>query len=237
METLEMMKKRIGAFAPDSLPRGGGFRTQDSRSLSVKVNKEGALIPFWGNTVVFLLNEETCAWVKGVQDELYKVCADMLCTERLCEDTFHMTLHDLQSGASDSDIFTRVNNTRERALEVLTEVRAEMTAPIRMRPTWAFSMVNTSIVLGLEPMTEDDCTRLMTAYERFHEVTPLSYPYLTPHITLAYYRPAEFGEEQLMRLRGVLARLSGAQKPVIELRAEDLVYQEFGSMNRYRTVR
>ena len=237
METLEMMKKRIGAFAPDSLPHTGGFSTEESRSLSVKVNREGELIPFWGNTVVFLLNEKTCAWVKRVQEELYNACADMLCTERLCEDTFHMTLHDLQSGTPDSDIFTRVNEVREHALSVLSEVRTGLTAPICMRPTWVFSMVNTSIVLGLEPMTEEDCTRLMAAYERFHEVVPLAYPYLTPHITLAYYRPADFGEEQLARLRGVLARLSGAEKPVIELRAEDLVYQEFGSMNRYRTVR
>ena len=237
METLEMLQRRIRAFEPDSLPHEGGLVTKDARSLLVKVNKEGGLIPFWGNTVVFLLDEETRAWVREIRDELYGACADMLCTERLCEDTFHMTLHDLQSGASDSDIFTCVNDTREQALSVLTEVRAEMTAPIVMRPTWVFSMVNTSVVLGLEPMTEQDCARLMAAYERFHEVTPLPYPYLTPHITLAYYRPAEFGEEQLMRLRGVLALLSAAEKPVVELRAEDLVYQEFGSMNRYRTVK
>ncbi len=236
METPEMMKKRIGAFAPDSLPHGDGFSTRESRSLLFKVNKEGELLPFWGNTVVFLLDGEACAWVKRVQDELYKACADMLCTERLCEDTFHMTLHDLQSGASDSDIFGRVNDTREQALSVLAEVRAGLTEPIHMRPTWVFNMVNTSIVLGLEPMTEDDCTRLMAAYERFHEVTALPYPYLTPHITLAYYRPDDFDAEQLNRLRGVLVRLSGAEKPVIELRSEALMYQEFGSMNRYRTV-
>jgi len=82
---------------------------------------------------------------------------------------------------------------------------------------------------------EYDYARLLTAHEHFREIVPLSYPYLRPHITLAYYRPVDFGEAQLEHLRRG-ASMSEVSGPVIRLRAEKRVYQEFGSMNRYRTA-
>ena len=50
-------------------------------------------------------------------------------------------------------------------------------------------MVNTSLVLCFEPETDEDCQKLMSYYEMFQKVVPLSYP-LTPHITLAYFNAA-----------------------------------------------
>lgn len=242
MENLDMFRART-AFESDCLPAYGGLDTMDVPSLRVKVNEQGDLIPIHGNTVVFLLGEEERCAVEASRRKLMESCADLFTPEWLKQDTFHMTLHDLENGAPGGEINARMDAARGRAQEILRKMDFE---PIRMRPTWAFSMVNTSVVLGLEPETEDDCLRLMALYEQFHEVVMPGYPFLTPHITLAYYRRGHFSEEQLRRLRDTLSEVNGCERrrregrpdfraPFI-LKRENLVYQEFTDMNHYRTI-
>lgn len=71
-------------------------------------------------------------------------------------------------------------------------------------------------------------------YEELQQVVRLDYP-LTPHITAAYYKPGRYGRDEIERLAGVFDKLS--REPfVIRFRIENLVYQEFTSMNQYETV-
>lgn len=100
--------------------------------------------------------------------------------------------------------------------------------------TWVFNMVNTSVVIGFEPAEEADCRRIMSMYEELQQAVRLDYP-LTPHITAAYYKPGKYGHSEIERLAGVCDMLSGEQF-VIQLRIENLVYQEFADMNQYETV-
>ena len=61
------------------------------------------------------------------------------------------------------------------------------------------------------------------------------YPYLTPHITLAYFSHKGFDENSAQKLKAVVAELS--QKSLdITLDTNKLFYQKFVSMNDYVSV-
>ena len=93
-----------------------------------------------------------------------------------------------------------------------------------------FNMVNTSIVLGLAPEDSEGEVRLQRMYEALHAAVPLSYA-LTPHITLAYFKPGVYSGKELETLRSTL-------KPAdisIKLDMNKLVLQHFEDMNHYIT--
>lgn len=210
-----------------SLPDWGDFVTNPN--LRKKADDSGRLLPFRGNTVVFLLDGQTRAALSKLRDELYEKAGWML-SEPLTEDTFHMTLHDLENGPpEDPDLPGRMALAREQAEPILAAWRDQ--PDLRMEAGWMFNMVNTSIVLGLIPGDDESRERLGRMYRRLERVKPLGYA-LTPHITLAYYRPGIYDPGALMQLRSAL-------RPVqlqLRLRMEDLVLQEFEDMNHYTTV-
>jgi hypothetical protein len=55
---------------------------------------------------------------------------------------------------------------------------------------------------------------------------------LTPHITMAYFKPGTYSQEQVRRLSQALTEVDLE----ITLRPEDLVLQNFADMNHYETV-
>lgn len=203
-----------------------------SGGLPSKVDGDGKLLPFYGNTAVFLLDEGVKKKLYGLQDELYAAAGGML-ADRLEMDTFHMTLHDLANGTRKDGALAGqmewMEREAKRALSGWYDVR-----PIQMRATWMFNMVNTSVVLGLEPVEWDDSFwRLEQLYGLLQGVRPLNYA-MTPHITLAYYKPLcdGYGPAQAAALAGALRKV----ELDVTLRMEDLVIQEFTSMNHYQTV-
>jgi hypothetical protein len=102
---------------------------------------------------------------------------------------------------------------------------------LKMKTTWLFNMVNTSIVLGLSPADEESRKQLDEMYMTLEKVVPLGYA-LTPHITMAYFRPGTYSQEQVQRLTSALK----AVDLDITLRMQDLVFQNFTDMNHYETV-
>ena len=208
-----------------SLPERGDFSTNPN--LRKKVNEKGTFLPFYGNTTVFDLNAETKLELRKLQEELYMGAGWML-SQKLDPSTFHMTLHDLVNapGMSD-DLKRRMKTTEEKAKPILEQWRGQ--EPLHMKTIWLFNMVNTSIVLGLAPADEDSWRRLDEMYMTMESVVPLGYA-LTPHITMAYFKPGNYSQYELNCLREVL-------HPVeleIVLRLENLAYQEFTDMNHYR---
>lgn len=210
-----------------SMPHWGEFTT--NLNLSKKVDYAGRLLPYHGNTVVFLLEETTRNHLQRLQKSLYHAAPEMLALP-LQVSTFHMTLHDLVNGSPDSsDLLDAMNCTQEQASRVLSAWKS--LPPLQMKTTWLFNMVNTSIVLGLTPADDDSRQRLDEMYTALESVVPLGYA-LTPHITMAYFRPGTYSP-------GQVRRLSSALRPVdldITLRMEDLVLQTFTDMNHYETV-
>jgi hypothetical protein len=100
-----------------------------------------------------------------------------------------------------------------------------------MKTTWLFNMVNTSIVLGLAPADEESWRRLDAMYTTLEDVVRLGYA-LTPHITMAYFLPGTYTQEQVQRLSATLRHVDLE----ITLDMKNLVFQEFSDMNHYETV-
>lgn len=214
------MINTLSDYYPDSIPPV----LTTSAGLGEKVDLDGKLLPFPGNTVVFLLDEDTKAALGQVQENLHRRCGHML-AEPLEPSTFHMTLHDLANG----QLLSQRENMAAQAKIALDEIRGAKLPPIPMKATWTFNMVSTSIVLGLAPQGEDAWARLDSLYERFQQIRPLPYA-LTPHITMAYFRPGVYGDTQALR------QAVGPVDLKVELEPKKLVLQNFDHMNAYHTI-
>lgn len=210
-----------------SLPLWGDFTTNPN--LRKKVDDIGNLLPFMGNTVVFLLDDDTKDKLRQLQEELYRAAPDML-AQPLQMSTFHMTLHDLANGTPDQPgLQDYMRYTQERVSQILPGWKDA--APLQMKTTWLFNMVNTSIVLGLKPADEESWHRLDEMYTTLEEVVHLGYA-LTPHITVGYFLPGTYSQEQVQRLSTVLCNVNLE----ITLDMKNLVLQNFTDMNHYETV-
>lgn len=227
-ETLQQYRERTG-FMWDSLAHHGGLRT--SGGLTLKVDPDGHFRPFYGDTVIFALPQPMLGWLEQIQTELYTACGEYL-AEPLPPETFHITLHDLLNQAEHMP--EGVLRNQQEAAQTINDARRQYSSPIAVRSCCVFSMVNTSIVMGFEPATESDCAILMSLYERFQQLVPLSYP-LTLHVTLAYYRPGEYNDDVLLRLRSVLQHL-GRDRHEWQLDMQGLHYVTFESMADYRFI-
>ena len=210
-----------------SLPQWGDFTT--SPNLRKKVDEAGNLLPFLGNTVVFLLDDDTKEKLRQLQESLYQAAPDML-AQPLQMSTFHMTLHDLANGTPEQlGLQDYMRYTRERVSQILPDWKD--TPPLRVKTTWLFNMFNTSIVLGLKPADGESWCRLDEMYTTLEDVVRLGYA-LTPHITMGYFLPGTYSSEQVQRLSGVLRNV----ELDITLDMKNLVLQEFHDMNHYETI-
>lgn len=217
-----------------SLPECGEDTVEILRAFATNPNlrqkaKGRTLLPFYGNTVVFLLDEDTKKVLKRHQETLYDRAGWML-AEKLNPATFHMTLHDLENGPELSDALkNRMKAAQEKAVPLLKSWQDQ--PPLKMEATWLFNMVNTSVVMGLAPADADSAKRLDEMYIALNSAVPLKHD-LTPHITMAYYRPDTYTAYDLDCLRFALHPVTLQ----ISLRMEDLVLQEFTDMNTYHTI-
>lgn len=220
------MLNLLEGYITRSLPEHGAFQTNPS--LRKKVDGKGNFLPFYGNTVVFLLEDRVREELEVLQRRLYDAAGCML-SQKLNSDTFHMTLHDLVSGADKTfDLLRRMEETEQKANALLA--KWTNLPPLRMKATWLFNMVNISIVLGLAPVEEQTAARLDAMYTAMESILPLGYA-LTPHITMAYFRPGCYRLEQLQTLRQLLCPIDLE----VELKPEKLVYRTFSNMNCYQT--
>ena len=207
----------------NSLPESD-FTTNPN--LRNKVDEQGQFLPFYGNTTVFLLNDDVKAKLQVLQEELYQKAGWML-SQKLDPATFHMTLHDLANAPElDTALVQRMADAEWKAKALLEQWKGQ--PPLKMRTTFLFNMVSTSIVLGLAPADEDSWNRLNSMYETMESAVHLGYG-LTPHVTMAYYRPEIYSQDALWGLRNALH----AVEMDVELKMEDLVYQTFTDMNHY----
>lgn len=221
------MINTLDDYICSSMPQWGDFTTNPN--LRKKLDENGDLLPFMGNTVVFLLDDNAKEQLRQLQEELYRAAPDML-AKPLQMSTFHMTLHDLANGTPDRPgLSDYMNYTQERASQLLPDWKAD--DPLRMKTTWLFNMVNTSIVLGLAPADEDSWHRLDAMYTALENVVHLGYA-LTPHVTMGYFLPGTYSQEQIQRLSSALRKVDLE----ITLDMKNLVFQEFSDMNHYETV-
>ena len=93
--------------------------------LLKKVNHDGKFLPFYGNTVVFLLEDRTKEILSTLQSQLYKAAGKML-SQPLHPDTFHMTLHDLvNSTEPTADLCQEMAETKKQTESFLALWQAQ----------------------------------------------------------------------------------------------------------------
>ncbi len=227
-ETLAAFHERVDGFEHDSLPHSGPLTTKPL--LREKVAPDGRFLPFFGNTMIFDLSAGVQLAIARMQLTLHHRCGLML-AQPLAPSTLHLTLHDLLNGVDASALAIPVRETGEQARAILRRQK-EDTRPIRLTSTAAFNMTCGSVALGFAPDREDDCARLMALHAAYQEVVPLNYP-LTPHVTLAYFRPGVYDEGAVARLADALREINALPPVHLALTTETLHYCRFTDMNTY----
>ena len=228
-ETLLEFHQQVDGFMLDSLPREGGLVTREP--LREKVGPDGRMLPFFGNTMIYDLPDAVKVQISRMQVLLHHLCGPCL-AEPLSPATLHLTLHDLLNGVDESALRDGVAATGAQAEALLADMRREIAPPVQLRSVAAFNMVNGSVALGFAPETEADCARIMALHARFQQVVALSYP-LTPHVTLAYYRPGSYGRDMVDALAEALRQINALPPVRLSLSAERLHYRRFSDMNHY----
>ena len=230
MENYNEFLSRIGEFQLPDIDLGKNY-FKGRPSLADKIGEDNKLRDFYGDTVVFELDEATKSIIGDMVDEIYS-SAGACFSERLRTDTLHMTLHDLSNSPSYEAIKGEMAENQAK-IQGITEKFGSST--IRMKSSFIFNMVNTSLVMGLVPVNGDEHEKLMTLYDLVDEIKRAEYP-LTPHITLGYYNVHGFENAAAKRLENIVERLNRREQIEIVLDTKRLYYQKFTSMNSYENV-
>jgi len=197
-----------------------------------KFFENGDYKPFYGDTVVFPLPEATRLSLEKLQGEIYD-CAGGLLSERLPQETFHITLHDLSAGEKPETVEHLMAEHTKIVPQLVESVRKR--GLIRLRSVGIVSMVASSLVMLFEPQTETDHELLQNIYGTIDEIQPLSYP-LTLHCTLAYYKPGSYTPEQWNKVFWKICEMNQREKAEVVLDCARLEYQYFSSMKDYRKI-
>lgn len=227
MENYKDFLNRINSFEKETLYLGDDDFQVNSGVLAKVSNNKFA--NFYGDTVVFNLDNSTKSKLAEITEKLHSFAGECFC-EKLKESTFHITLHDLNNSPVLQDISTDISKS-EINLKKTLQNNPIKSQTIRMKTSYIFNMVNTSIVLGLYPADNVEYNKLITLYNLVDKIKVLPYP-LTPHITLAYYNQNGFSKNSARKLESIVNKLNKEQFE-IPLSTKNLVYQKFTSMNNY----
>ena len=231
MENYKEFLDRINSFEKSEIKLGDEY-FKGNPSIALKVDEDNIFRPFYGDTVVFNLDDATKEKLEKIVDSIIAVVPECFC-QRLVPNTFHMTLHDLSNSPVLEDIATELFHNELKVLKIAENIAEQK---IRMKSKYIFNMVNTSLVMGLYPTDEEEYTKLMNLYYLFDDVKRLGYP-LTPHITLGYYNVHGFSTESARKLENIVKELNVTEMEIeIELDTKELFYQKFVSMNDYINI-
>ncbi len=212
-------------------------------ALMRKVGPDGRFAPFSGSTVVIRPQRHDVKIIRLMQSFLGQQLEDRgILSEVLPESTFHMTLHDLVSpetcvsAPGDREGYRReVAESAQKAAELVDRIRASSgDLHFDMVSDRIVPMMSKSIVLLLKPRSEQDYERLMELYRPFDDIMALPYP-LTPHITLAYFRPGLIDGDALGQALS-RAQVGPGNAPEFTFDARSLTAQVFLDMKTYRDV-
>jgi hypothetical protein len=200
-------------------------------ALTDKVDHDGRLRPFFGDTTVFPVRDpDVLASLTSIKSKLYARCGDML-ADTLETSTFHMTLHDLSNSPDNAIVAPEMQVNRERFEACQQTLLTPHCA--RMRATGLFPCLNISVLLGLIPVDEESFRHLAQAYHTVDRIRPIhNWPRF--HITLAYFRPHSFSSSDRVRLDQAIHAIT-TDSITWAIPLDTLEYQRFSSMNHYQS--
>ena len=199
-----------------------------------KVNEDNSFRAFYGDTTVFTLNGKTRKKISEMIDVLYEHTPECF-SQRLDEHTLHMTLHDLSSSDNLSEISEEMFENEIRLLRCLEKDPVKEQS-IEMKTNYIVNMVDTSLIMALIPADKTEWHKLQKLYSLVDKVRVCPYPYLTPHITLAYFSHNGFTVQSAEKLREVVKELNSAEKFTVSLHTDKLFYQKFVDMEQYINI-
>ena len=229
MENYQEFLNRINSFEKKEIFFGHDY-FHGNPSIAQKVSWGNQFQAFYGDTMVFNLEDNVKEKLAEIVEQLYAQAPECFC-EKLISSTFHMTLHDLSNSPILQNVAEELFWNELKVIEIKKKIKLQK---IKMKSNYIFNMVGTSLVLGLYPASEEDYNKLMELYELFNEVKPLNYP-LTPHITLAYYNVHGFSSDSARKLETLIYHLNDLEME-FELSTEQLYYQKFTTMNHYMDI-
>lgn len=232
METYAEFLNRLAAFEPETMNFGPG-NFQPNPSVLKKVDAAGKFKAYYGDTVVFDLEDAVKQRLKSYLELLYQASPESF-GEKLSYHTLHLTLHDLNNAQTMAEIQEAMEGNEKNIAALLSKNDPSLSTTITMRSTVIFNMVNTSLVLGLIPINAVEYEKLMNLYGLVDTVHKLPYP-LTPHITLAYFSRNGISEEKARELERIINELN-KNKLTLVLDTAKLIYQRFTNMNHYHNV-
>lgn len=226
-EKYEDFLKRIAYQFNEQFSEGSSFAPD--KGLFDKVGPDNRFRPFYGDTVVFDLDENVKARVVSMIKKLYDTVPECFC-EKLGAETVHMTMHDLSASVSERE--TAANEEKLKAVLRAKPFRRQL---IRMKTNRVLNMVGRSLVLTLLPENGDEWDKLQELYSLIDNVKKCDYPFFTPHITLGYYNYHGFDNDSRLKLREVINELN-RDSVTFTLSADKLYYQHFTDMNSYENI-
>lgn len=220
-------------------PIHGTFHTHEG--LRRKVAPDGGYLPFPGSTVVFRPGERLLETVRQTQARLSRqLDGSGMLAEPLPAAAIHMTLHDLVSpetrAADGADACeAEIAESLRKAAAIAEGIRREFQGrKFVMVPDRIVNMVSKSLALMLKPRTEQDYRLLTELYDRFDGMQKLPYP-LTPHITLAYFRPGLLDGDALGAAVDAVQADPG-NAPGFAFSPEGIAVQRFWDMQTYMDI-
>lgn len=201
-------------------------------SLNDKFYTDKTFKKFYGDTVVFDLDTKQKNKISDIVEYLYAEVPDCFC-QKLNSDTFHMTLHDLSNSCSLGNISDDLFLNEIRLLQKLKKEKIK-NETIKMKSNYIINMMNTSLVLALNPINEEEYNKLFELYNLVDTVKNLPYPF-TPHITLSYFNPNGFSKFNMNKL---ICTVNEINKKTLEfdISTNRLFYQKFTDMNTYINI-
>lgn len=230
MESYDSLLTRT-AYQGEHLLLDDGIFTPDEGMLE-KVNADNGFRPFYGDTTVFDLDDETKRKAAVIQDVLYSRTPACFC-KRLAPSSMHVTLHDLDASVSRDEVLPAMKRN-EAALRNKSAAMPVPAQTIRMRTHFISDSVKKSLVLNVLPESPEEWAKLAALYEWVDGVRPLGRK-LYPHITLAYYNHGGFSAESLAKLKQTVLELNQTGF-AFTLDTAKLYYQHFTDMNSYQNI-
>ena len=232
MERYSNFIARIGEFEKPELAMGeGDFHPH--AELGAKCCPDGTFRKFYGDTVVFELKHKVKEKFGELIDELYNKVPECF-SEKINAGTLHMTLHGLSASYNIDEVAGDVFRNEVKLLEVLKENPVKDDS-IKMKTNVIINMVSKSLVMALVPQDEENWNKLQELYELVNKVKVCPYPFLTPHVTLAYFNTNGFSEKSVKKLKKVVEKMNEGGFDVT-LHTDKLYYQHFYSMNDYKNI-